>query len=117
MDVRLNNTSQLSAFAKKQDLAFFLRNILDADYVHEPRLAPTDDILKAYQKKEIDWTTYEVQFSALMYKRQVEKIVSKSLFVVPSVLLCSEPTPEKCHRRLVAEYLAQKWGKIEINHL
>ena len=41
LDVRLNNTSQLAAFAKRDDLSYFLQAICDAEYQHEPLLAPT----------------------------------------------------------------------------
>jgi len=34
-----------------------------------------------------------------------------------AVLLCSEDKPHHCHRRLVAEYLAQHWANVEIVHL
>lgn len=117
LDIRLNNTSQLSAFAKKHDLAFFLKHLLNAEYVHEPLLAPTEDILKSYQKGQISWDEYEAAFLALMRQRQVEQKLSQELFETPSVLLCSEPTADKCHRRLVAEYLAKQWGNLEIIHL
>jgi uncharacterized protein (DUF488 family) len=39
------------------------------------------------------------------------------LFAVPAVLLCSEPTAEHCHRRLVVEYLQAKWGDVKCTHL
>jgi uncharacterized protein (DUF488 family) len=32
-----------------------------------------------------------------------------------SCLLCSEPMPENCHRRLVAEYLQRKWAILKSN--
>jgi uncharacterized protein (DUF488 family) len=117
IDVRLNNTSQLAGFAKRDDLQYFLREICGADYHHEPALAPTDEILDAYKKKQISWEEYEVRYNALLSERAVEKAVDRRLFDVPAVLLCSEPTAEQCHRRLAAEYLAGKWGGIEVIHL
>src|SRR3974390_2443790 len=66
VDVRLHNTSQLSGFAKADDLAYFLRTIGDIQYVHQPLLAPTDEILKAYKKGKNDWGVYEQHFLALM---------------------------------------------------
>ena len=54
---------------------------------------------------------------ALMTARRIEKIIAMNLFNTPTVLLCSEPTPDKCHRRLVAEYFTEKWGNINIIHL
>ena len=117
IDVRLNNVSQLAAFAKRDDLRFFLRELCDADYLHEPRLAPTEDILKAYQRKELSWADYERAFRTLLEERQAETLVSQASFAVPTTLLCSEPTAEKCHRRLVAEYLAAAWDDTVVVHL
>ncbi|WP_220452051.1 DUF488 domain-containing protein [Meiothermus luteus] len=117
LDVRLNNTSQLAGFSKKADLAYFLKQILGADYLHEPLLAPTEGLLKAYQKGKISWAEYEAGFLSLMRERRVEQRVDRGWFSRPTVLLCSEPTPERCHRRLVAEYLAQRWGDLEVVHL
>lgn len=116
VDIRLNNVSQLAGFTKKNDLRFFLRDICHIDYVHLPELAPTEDILHAYKKDGSDWQTYERQFLALMVKRHVEETLDKKL-IAGGCLLCSEATPEHCHRRLVAEYLREKWGNVDIQHL
>jgi uncharacterized protein (DUF488 family) len=117
VDVRLNNSSQLAAFTKRSDLPFFLQEICGADYHHEPLLAPTQEILTAYKKNGASWDDYTRDFLGLMDERKVEETVSRDLFEQPVVLLCSEPTPENCHRRLVAEYLQSKWGNINIVHL
>ena len=117
IDVRLNNTSQLAAFAKRDDLEFFLRELCSADYRHEPLLAPTDDILDAYKKKQIAWDEYETRYVDLLIDRAAETAVDRHLFDVPAVLLCSESSPEHCHRRLAAEYLAGKWGDVKVVHL
>jgi uncharacterized protein (DUF488 family) len=116
VDIRLNNVSHLAGFTKMKDLKFFLREINDIDYVHLPELAPTKDILDAYKKNGGDWAVYEKQFLELMATRRVEKKVDKS-FLDGGCLLCSEPTPENCHRRLAAEYLKDKWDGVEIQHL
>jgi uncharacterized protein (DUF488 family) len=115
--VRLNNTSQLAAFAKQDDLLFFLRELCNADYHHEPTLAPTAEILDAYKKKQIAWQEYETRYVDLLIQRSAETAVDRRLFEVPAVLLCSEPSPEHCHRRLAAEYLAGKWGNVKVVHL
>ena len=118
LDVRLNNTSQLAAFAKRDDLAFFLREICDAAYEHQPLLAPTQEMLDAYKKRKGDWSAYEREFLALMRERRIESVLSPEPFQsMPTALLCSEKTAENCHRRLVLEYLAEKWGDIAITHL
>jgi uncharacterized protein YeaO (DUF488 family) len=115
--VRLNNTSQLAGFAKRDDLQYFLREICQADYHHEPLLAPTEDILDDYKKKVIDWDEYAKRYRELLISRKAESAVRQSLFDVPVVLLCSEPTAEQCHRRLAAEYLAEYWGEVKVVHL
>lgn len=115
--MRLNNTSQLAGFSKRADLAYFLKQILGADYRHEPLLAPKGNLLKAYRKGQIGWPEYEAGFLSLMRERQVEQRLDRGLFAQPTVLLCSEPTAERCHRRLAAEYLAQRWGDVEVIHL
>jgi uncharacterized protein (DUF488 family) len=117
VDVRLNNTSQLAAFAKRDDLAYFLRTICDAEYVHEPLLAPTQEMLDAYKKRKGAWPDYERAFLSLMQERQIETALHREQFVEPAVLLCGELTAEHCHRRLVLEYLAQRWDGITIRHL
>lgn len=117
IDVRLNNVSQLAGFTKRDDLEFFLREICNADYLHEPLLAPTQDILDAYKKNGGEWLDYERRFLDLMREREIEENIPKRRFDVPSVLLCSEPTAENCHRRLVAEYLKERWGDVTITHL
>lgn len=117
IDVRLNNTSQLAGFTKRDDLAYFLREICDVEYVYEPLLAPTASMLKAYRKRTIDWPHYEQLFLGLMDERRVAQQIPRSLFNIPSVLLCSEPTAVRCHRRLAVEYLARHWPGTEITHL
>lgn len=114
IDIRLNNTSQLAAFTKKDDLAYFLKSINNIEYLHRLDLAPTPDILDDYKKNK-DWAVYEQKFNALLKERKVEDI-PKDPFD-QACLLCSEPTPEKCHRRLVAEYLQSQWKDIEIKHI
>ena len=117
LDVRLNNVSQLAGFAKKDDLIYFLRELGNIDYIHMPELAPTKDILDAYKKHKGDWETYEKKFIQLMKERRIEDKVSKEI-INNSCLLCSEDKPHYCHRRVVVEYLNEKWDeKIEINHL
>lgn len=116
VDTRLNNVSQLAGFSKKNDLQFFLREICHIDYVHLPQLAPTQEILDAYKKNGSDWTTYEHHFLALMAQRRIEETLDRKI-ISGGCLLCSESTPEHCHRRLVAEYLREKWDDVDIQHL
>jgi uncharacterized protein (DUF488 family) len=117
LDVRLNNTSQLAAFAKQADLAYFLREICGAAYEHEPLLAPTQEMLDAFKKHKGSWDVYEQSFLSLMKERKIESAINRQSFAKRTVLLCSEPTAEHCHRRLVLEYLQQHWEGTEIHHL
>jgi len=116
IDVRLNNISQLAGFTKKNDLRYFTRAICQIDYVHIPDLAPTKDILDAYKKHQVDWSVYERQFLNLMKTRRIEETVSPDT-LDGGCLLCSEEKPHHCHRRLVAEYLKEHWGDVNIEHI
>lgn len=116
VDIRLNNTSQLAGFTKKDNLCYFLKVICHIDYVHMLDLAPTQDILDEYKKHKGDWSVYENKFLKLIAEREIEKQDIKSI-LDRGCLLCSEDTPDHCHRRLVAEYLRDKWGNVEITHI
>ena len=128
VDVRLSNKSQLAGFANARDLPYYLQNIrgLQAmEYVHRPDLAPTKEMLEVYravpltskaaEMKTAAWDTYEREFRALMRERGIEALDRGEL--ADAVLLCSEHEPDRCHRRLVAEYLCEHWGDVEIVHL
>ena len=117
LDVRLNNVSQLAGFSKREDLQYFLQEICGADYRHEPLLAPTKEMLDSYKKEKGSWEEYERRFLKLMADRKVEEKLDAGIFAVPTVLLCSEPKPDHCHRRLVLEYLLEKWSNLIIHHL
>ena len=117
VDVRLHNTSQLAGFTKRSDLPFFLRELCDAEYIHEPLLAPSEDLFPFIKKRGGSWVEYERRFLALMAERRVETEIERTTFAVPAVLLCTEPSPERFHRRLVLEYLHSRWGSIEPCHL
>lgn len=114
--IRLRNTSHLAGFTKRDDLRFFLRRVADIEYVHLPQLAPTEALLDDYLKRRIDWTMYEHRFDEIIAARRIETLVTPEQ-LANACLLCSEPSPDKCHRRLVAEYLQRKWGNVRIVHL
>jgi uncharacterized protein (DUF488 family) len=117
MDIRLNNSSQLAGFAKATDLPYFLRELVGANYVHEPLLAPTPELLAQAKRAGADWTFFEQQFRRLLRSRQIETTLARDTFGEPTVLLCSEATAEHCHRRLVAEYLQAEWSGLRVAHL
>jgi uncharacterized protein (DUF488 family) len=116
VDVRLNNSSQLAGFSKRDDLEYFLKAICGMDYLHLPELAPTQEMLNAYQSKQVDWSAYEQQFIFLMSERKVEQSVAREV-LDNAVLLCREPKAEKCHRRLVAEYFQRALADVEVENL
>jgi uncharacterized protein (DUF488 family) len=116
IDVRLNNSSQLAGFAKRDDLEFFLKGLYGIEYKHIPELAPTADILDKYKKHNGDWSVYEQEFLELMDKRAVQSTVPRELIQL-GCLLCSEHLPTHCHRRLALEYLKKHWGAIAVTHL
>ncbi len=117
LDTRLNNKSQLSGFAKKDDLKFFLNEIGHIAYIEATDLAPEADMLKRYQRKEMAWEEYADRYLNLITKRNVERLLDKNQ-VIGNCLLCSEHLPHHCHRRLAAEYLNSKWGNtLRVTHL
>ena len=116
VDVRLNNVSQLAGFAKRDDLKYFLKEICDVEYVHLPELAPTQRMLDDYRKNHKDWKRYEGEFLDLMEQRRIEANIPREA-ISEGCLLCSEDKPHHCHRRLVAQYLGDHWGSVEVKHL
>lgn len=117
VDIRLNPGGQLSGFAKQDDLPYLLDKLADGCcYVHVPALTPTKAILNDY-RADRDWARYVQRFEALMDERGIPRALDPAEFETPSCLLCSEATPEQCHRRLVAERMAAVWPDVEIVHL
>lgn len=116
IDTRLNNVSQLADFAKKDDLKFFAEKICSIDYIHDLQLAPTAEMLSAFKKGDDLWNVYEKNFLNLLKQRKVEEQLNPIEFD-GACLMCSEHLPHQCHRRLVAEYLRDKWKNVEIFHL
>lgn len=116
VDTRISNNSQLAGFAKSEDLAFFSQKIGNMHYSHNIDLAPTKDLLTKFRKKEISWDDYEIEYLNLL---DIRKISSKINYedLNDSCFLCSEHTPEHCHRRLLVEYLQKVDSNIEIKHL
>src|SRR5258708_3500041 len=117
LDVRLSNTSQLAGFTKQADLQYFLKQICGADYQHEPLLAPSEELFRAYRKEGGSWEALASGYLKLIKARKIETVLSKTSFKTRTVLLCSEATPEHCHRRLALEDLQKHWPEISIHHL
>ena len=115
IDVRLNNKSQLAGFTNAKHLPYFLK-IHDINYLYHPDFAPSKELLNGYKNKLISWKEYEIEYTKILINRNITENIDWNIFE-DSVLLCSEPTAEQCHRRLLAEYLAQRNNTIEIKHL
>ena len=116
VDIRLNNHSQLAGFTKGEDLKYFLKEIAGIDYVHELDFAPTKELLKKYQDKGMSWSEYEMEFKQILESRMTNRSIDPNDYDL-SCFLCSEPTPEKCHRRLVVEYLKNRFQGIDVIHI
>jgi uncharacterized protein (DUF488 family) len=117
VDVRLRNTSQLSGFSKAGDLQFFLHRLISASYAHEPLLAPTAKMLDDYRHRSVAWDAYANLYVELLEGREVSRKLNREDFETRTILLCTEPSSERCHRRLAAEYLARSWEDVEVVHL
>lgn len=121
VDIRLNNKSQLAGFTKGNDLKFFLKELCNIEYIHDELLAPTDKILLDYKKNIINWQKYEEEFMSLLERRNKNnQLIDKYKDKLDGIcFLCSEVTPEYCHRRLVVKFMAENMTseKMSINHL
>lgn len=118
VDIRLNNKSQLAGFTKGEDLRYFLKEICGCEYAHCEEYAPTKQILDDYKKGRMDWDGYVSQYLPLMAQRNAAGSFLKRFAGYERVcLLCSEPTPECCHRRLLAELIQEQAPEIQIVHL
>jgi uncharacterized protein (DUF488 family) len=117
IDTRLKPDSQLNGFAKGRDLPYFLKNLIGCDYIHQPLMTPSDEILTTYRENK-NWSAYESAFRALLDQRNLITHLNRTWYEAHrACLLCSEHEPTHCHRRLVAEYIQSFWGEIEVWHL
>ena len=118
IDIRLNNTSQLAGFSKYPDIEFFLNSICGIDYIHEPMFSPSEKTLKRNKKKEIDWNTYKKEFNQTMNERNISTLIKEKYLYLDNVcLVCSEPTPDNCHRSIIAEKFRDIDNRIVVTNL
>lgn len=118
IDVRLNITSQLLRFTKYPDIEYFAHKILKGKYFHDRKFAPSEKILVRYKKGVINWDDYEKEFADLMAYRDIDVYIADHYADEENYcLLCTEVSPENCHRRLVAEKIRDVLGDVEIVHL
>ena len=117
VDIRLHNRSHLASYTKKEHIEFFVQELTDLAYVELPLLAPSEEMFKRF-RRDGDWDSYESRYAQLMRDRRVKEEVDQPLFRDGAVLLCGEPTPERCHRRLAAEFLrAELFPEAHIVHI
>ena len=116
-DTRLNNNSQLAGFTKKGNIEYFVEKLTRLKYIELPLLAPEKEMFQQY-RKDGDWELYESRYNQLLERRSASETIDRALLDKGAILLCSERTPEKCHRRLAAEYLkANRFPEADILHL
>ena len=117
VDVRISNSSQLAGFAKGKDLEFFVQEICHIPYKHIDDFAPSKELLDRWHKQEVTWEEYEKIYIKLLKDRDILHKYGIKAFN-GSCFLCSEDTPEQCHRRLLAEYLKEHSSEqVKIIHL
>lgn len=117
VDVRISNSSQLAGFAKGKDLEFFVKEICHIPYKHIIDFAPTKELLDKWHKEEVTWLEYENIYTAILKERDILRKYGVKQFD-GACFLCSEETPENCHRRLLAEYMKKHSAEdIRIVHL
>ncbi len=114
IDTRLHPNSQLAGYAKQDSLKYFAKEILDITYIHEDLLCPEDGDLKKYRNKEIDWDDYEIRYRKLLSDRESASKIDFSQWGDTPLILCSEETPEYCHRRIAADYLRAHHDDVTI---
>ena len=116
IDIRLNPNGQLSRFAFEKDLPYFLDEFVDGcKYAHRIDFAPKKELLMQVRDKanpmSKDYKLFEVAFNKqLKTESHINDFVTKFGKYSRVVLLCSEPTTEKCHRRWVSDMLLKIFG-------
>ena len=117
VDIRLNPNGQLSRFAFEKDLPYFLEKLVDGcKYIHRIDLAPKKELLKEVRDKDNpmsrNYKLFEISFNKqLENDSNIKNFVNQFGKYERVVLLCSEPTIEKCHRRLVSDMLLKLFDK------
>jgi len=117
IDIRLNPNGQLSRFAFEKDLPYFLEKLVDGcKYVHRIDLAPKKELLKEVRDKDNpmsrNYKLFEIAFNKQLENySNIRNFVNQFGKYERVVLLCSEPTIEKCHRRLVSDMLLKLFNE------
>lgn len=115
IDIRLNNKSQLAGFTKSDDLEYFLEKIAGIEYRYLPECAPPKEVFDGFRDNKIGWPELEKQYLLALEQRDILK--NGAQLFENACLLCSEPKPQQCHRRLLAEFISQRVPGVNIIHL
>lgn len=118
VDIRRRPDSALSGYARQRDLPFILERAAGIGYEHRLELAPSHELLDRYRDAK-DWDAYVPEFTRDVLDSAAARTAMAELAGRDEVvaLLCSEPGPERCHRRLVAERMQRDHAIAEIEHL
>lgn len=116
IDIRLNNTSQLAGFAKKDDLEYIME-LVGIQYIHDPTLAPDDKLLDDYKKKRIKWNDYVEIYNNILINRNIKDRINEIIGTGTPCFLCSEEKPNQCHRKLLVDFLEENTKLVKSVHL
>jgi uncharacterized protein (DUF488 family) len=118
IDTRIHPSSQLSGYSKQESLKYFLKEILQIPYIYESQLCPIEQDFKLYKNKQMIWKTYQDKYYQLLINRNIKEKIDFSPWGDRPVILCSESSPDQCHRRLAAEFISSTLNLVsEIKHL
>jgi uncharacterized protein (DUF488 family) len=125
LDIRRRNQSQLAGFTKGSDLGYFLEECFGIKYEHIPLFAPSEELLDGFHarlgKRKCDdatWGWYVEQFTReISGKPIMERFLAATMGSEVVCLLCTEETAERCHRRLIAEHVAERVEGTVVEHL
>ncbi|MEO2065147.1 MAG: DUF488 domain-containing protein [Desulfurobacteriaceae bacterium] len=119
VDIRRNNKSQISGYAKFPDLPYFL-SLFEISYLYLPEASPSKKLLQNFRKERVDWEIYKDVFcNELLKNREFLLDVFTELFSRFNVvcLLCSENDYRFCHRTIVATFLREHIENLEVLHI
>ena len=73
---------------------------------HWPELGPPPQLVEDYYKRNLPWEEFETRYLEHLRQPEIMSTLRKLLELARTqraIALCVEPTPEHCHRRLLAE--------------
>lgn len=116
IDIRPENTVNLGGFSKKNNLPFLLQEMGQREYVRNLELVPDRNMLDDAKLTPASFHQYKQQVQTLLSSRKIETTIPREL-IDGACLMCNEPRANHCYRKVLAEYLKDKWGDMIIMHL